>query len=337
LTTSTAGQLAPLQIIISTQAPTDNDLLSILIDDAAANHDPRVVSSLYTAPTDADPFALETIKLANPAIGVFQNPSEVLAMAEDARRMPAREAAFRNLVLNQRVEASSPFIMPAQWQACAGAPLDLAGRDVFCGLDLSESQDLTALVLIGCDIATGIWHCQPTFWLPAEGLHDKARADRIPYDLWHSQGYLETTPGSTVSYEYVAHYLKNVFDRHRVGKLAFDRWGMGHLKPWLLNARFTEQVIADKFVPFGQGYQSMSPALRDLESIVLERKLRHGGHPVLQFCASNCVIERDAAGNRKLSKRRSTGRIDGMIALTMALGVAPLRTSVKFDVEALIT
>jgi phage terminase large subunit-like protein len=110
---------------------------------------------------------------------------------------------------------------------------------------------------------------------------------------------------------------------------------MPHLKGWLLNAGFSEQVIAEKFIPFGQGYQSMSPALRDLESIVLEKKLRHGDHPVLKFCASNCVVERDAAGNRKLSKKRSTGRIDGMIALTMALGVAPLRRAV-FDVEALI-
>jgi phage terminase large subunit-like protein len=130
--------------------------------------------------------------------------------------------------------------------------------------------------------------------------------------------------------------LKNVFATHRVQKLSFDRWNMPHLKGWLLNAGFSEQLIAEKFVAFGQGYQIMSPALRDLESIILEKKLRHGDHPILNFCASNCVIERDAAGNRKLSKKRSTGRIDGMIALTMALGVAPLRTATKFDVEALI-
>jgi phage terminase large subunit-like protein len=103
-----------------------------------------------------------------------------------------------------------------------------------------------------------------------------------------------------------------------------------------LAAGFSEQLIKEKFVGFGQGYQSMSPALRDLESIILEKKLHHGDHPVLKMCASNCVVERDAAGNRKLSKKRSVGRIDGMIALTMALGVAPLRMAAKFDVEALI-
>jgi phage terminase large subunit-like protein len=336
LTTSTAGQLAPLQVIISTQAPTDNDLLSILIDDALAGHDPRVICSLHSAPPDADPFSLQTIRAANPAIGVYENPTEILAMAEDARRMPAREAAYRNLVLNQRVEASSPFIMPGEWQACAGAPMDLTGRDVFAGLDLSETRDLTALVLVSADITDGTWHVRPTFWLPAEGLHDKSRSDKVPYDLWASRGYLQTTPGSSVSYEYVAQHLRAIFDQHRVQKLAFDRWNMQHLRPWLLSAGFSEETIKEKFVAFGQGYQSMSPALRDLESIILDKKLRHGAHPILQFCASNAVVERDAAGNRKLSKRRSTGRIDGMIALTMALGVAPLRTATKFDVEALI-
>jgi phage terminase large subunit-like protein len=94
-------------------------------------------------------------------------------------------------------------------------------------------------------------------------------------------------------------------------------------------------MIADKFVGFGQGFKDMSPALRDLESIILERKLRHGGHPVLSMCAMNAVIDRDPAGNRKLSKKRAPGRIDGMIALLMAIGVATMKTA-KFDVEALI-
>ena len=126
-----------------------------------------------------------------------------------------------------------------------------------------------------------------------------------------------------------------MFDQHRVTKIGFDRWNLQHLKPWLLNAGFSEQLIADKFVGFGQGFKDMSPALRDLESIILEKKLRHGDHPVLKMCASNCVVERDSAGNRKLNKKRSTGRIDGMVALTMAFGVAPLKAP-AFDVEAMI-
>src|SRR5262249_56651466 len=140
--TGSAAQLQPLSVIISTQAPTDTDLLSALIDDALSGRDARVICSVYSAPVDRDPFALETIRLANPSLAVFQNPQEVLAMAKDAKAMAAREAAYRNLVLNQRVEASSPFVTPAQWKACAGEPLDLRGRDIFAGLDLSETRDL---------------------------------------------------------------------------------------------------------------------------------------------------------------------------------------------------
>jgi phage terminase large subunit-like protein len=239
------------------------------------------------------------------------------------------------LVLNQRVEASSPFVTPQQWKDCGGQPCDLRGRDVFGGLDLSETKDLTALVLVGCDIRDGTWSVAPTFWLPAADLSAKAQSDRVPYDSWAAKGFLQTTPGSSVSYEYIARHLKHVFDQHRVAKIAFDRWNMQHLKPWLLNAGFSEQMIEQKFVPFGQGYKSMSPALRDLESIILEKKLRHGDHPILQMCASNAVIDRDPAGNRKLSKKRSTGRIDGMTALVMAFGVTPLKAP-AFDVEALI-
>ncbi len=263
LETATAAQESPLTIIISTQAPTDADLLSILIDDALANHDLRTVVKLYTAPTTLDPFAEDTIRLANPAFDAFMNSREVLAMAADARRMPAREAEYRNLVLNQRIETSNPFIAPAVWSACGGPVGPLEGVPIYGGLDLSSTTDLTALVLIGW--VNGKWRVLPTFWLPSEGLSDKAAVDRVPYDLWHGQGYLQATPGKTVSYEFVAAHLRGLFRRYNIQKLAFDRWNFRHLKPWLLQAGFTEQMVTDHFVEFGQGMQSMSPALRDLE------------------------------------------------------------------------
>jgi phage terminase large subunit-like protein len=336
LETATAAQEDPLTIVISTQAPSDGDLLSALIDDAQAGHDPTTVLRLNTAPGDADPFAEETVRLANPAFDVFMNAREVMAMASDAKRMPAREAAFRNLVLNQRVEAESPFLARGLWDACAGAPADLTGREVYAGLDLSEVSDLTALVLIGRDIATGIWSVKPTFWLPSEGLAEKSAHDRQTYDLWAAKGFLETTPGASVQYEYIAQYLyEEVFAKHRVVKLAFDRWNFKHLKPWLLAAGFGETTIAEKFEEFGQGTASMSAPLRELEGLVLDRKLRHGNHPLLNMCCANSVVEGSDASNRKLSKKRSTGRIDGMVALVMAIGVAPL-SPVKFDVNALI-
>lgn len=322
LETATGAQDDPLSIIISTQAPTDNDLLSILIDDALAGHDPRTVVSLYSAPMTDDPFEEETIRKANPAFGDFLNAKEVLAMAEDARRMPSREPEYRNLVLNQRVEASAPFVSRILWEKCAARPLDLDGVPVYAGLDLSEVRDLTAFVMIGKK--EGTWHVHPTFWLPRDGLEDKSKKDRVPYDLWLKQGYLIAAPGKSIDYEYVAKYVHDQFFRYDIKKVAFDRWNFKHLKPWLLKAGFTDQKIESCFVEFGQGFQSMSPALRDLEGEILNGRIAHGGHPVLTMCAANAVVQTDPAGNRKLTKVKSAGRIDGMIALAEAFGVAPL-------------
>ena len=333
LETATGAQQDPLTIIISTQAPNDNDLLSILIDYALAGHDPRVICRLYTAPLEADSFDVETIKLANPAFDDFMNPVEVLAMAADAQRMPAREAEFRNLVLNQRCDTSAPFVAPNVWKACGDPPGSLEGVPVYGGLDLSEVSDLTALVLVG--FRDGKWRVRPTFWLPEEGLAERAVADHIPYDLWRDQGLLEVTPGHTVSYEFVANHMRQLFGRYSIRKIGFDMWNFRHLKPWLLKAGMSEQFIAEHWVEFGQGVKSMSPALRELEQIVLDRKLAHGDHPVLSMCMANTTIVRDDAGNRKPSKKRSRGRIDGTIALLMAVGVAPLQSQ-QIDVRALI-
>jgi phage terminase large subunit-like protein len=318
LETATGAQEAPLSIIISTQAPTDADLLSVLIDDAKEGHDPRVRLFLYTADEDADPFAEETIRQANPAFGDFQNADEVLAMAADAKRMPSREAEYRNLVLNQRVEASSPFVTKSVW-AENGGPVDRWGP-VYGGLDLSETGDLTGLVL--ASPVGGYLNVKPTFWLPEEGLEERSRQDRVPYDVWHRQGHLNVTPGRSVEYEYVAEQVVRLFGEMDIRKIAFDRYNMRHLKPWLIKAGLSEAFIDDHFEDFGQGFVSMSPALRTLESLLLNGRVRHGNHPVLTMCAANAVVKRDEAGNRKLDKKRSRGRIDGMVGLAMATGVA---------------
>jgi phage terminase large subunit-like protein len=336
LETATGAQENPLSIVISTQAPTDGDLLSLLIEDGLSGKDPRVVVSLYTAPTDADPFTEEAIRAANPAFGDFQNAQETLAMAEDARRMPSREAEYRNLILNQRVDMNAPFVSQTVWKSCAGPVADdFDGLPVFGGLDLSEVSDLTALVLVAP--VDGVWNVKPTFWLPGANLAEKARADRVPYDIWARDGWLQPTPGRTVDYEYVADHVAMLFDRYDVRKVAFDRWNWRHFKPWLSKAGFTdEQLEGDNavFEQMGQGFQSMSPALRDLESALLNGKIAHGGHPVLESCARNATVQADPAGNRKLSKIKSHGRIDGMVALAMAMSVAgtfePQSDSVSF-------
>lgn len=321
LETASGAHEEPLSVIISTQAPTDGDLLSILIDDARKGDDKRVKLSIYECDPNLDPFTEKAIKQANPAFGDFQNAKETLAMAEDARRMPSREPEFRNLILNQRVEMNSPFISRTVWQANGGPTGDWGEAEVYAGLDLSATSDLTAFVPIAWQ--EDAWEVKPTFWLPKEGLREKSRADRVPYDTWADADLLETTPGKAIEYEFVAHWLFRFYQRHKKLKIAFDRWGMKHLRPWLIKAGFTDDLIEKIFVEFGQGFQSMSPALRDTEAALLAGKVRHGDHPVLTMCAANAVVTMDPAGNRKLNKAKAAGRIDGMVALAMAFGVAP--------------
>jgi phage terminase large subunit-like protein len=158
----------------------------------------------------------------------------------------------------------------------------------------------------------------------------------VPYDLWHQQGYLNAAPGSSIDYEYVAEYLRGIFDELDVRKIAFDRWGFRHLRQWLLKAGFTESMIEAHFAEFGQGYQDMSPALRALEGEILSGRLAHGGHPVLTMCAANAAVAIDPAGNRKFEKHRSSGRIDGMVALAMAIAAATSDANPVFNVRAMI-
>jgi phage terminase large subunit-like protein len=335
LETAVGAHEEPLSIIISTQAPTDSDLLSVLIDDAKTGEDPRVILSLYTADEESDPFTIESIKKANPALGDFLNEREVLAMAADAKRMPSREAEYRNLVLNQRIDTATPLFAPAVWKTCG---FDVKEFDnvmpIYAGLDLSAVRDLTAFVMIGKQ-EDEKWHVKPHFWLPEDGLIEKSKTDKVPYDMWHQQGHLHVSPGKSVDYSFVARFVFEQFNQYNIRKVAFDRWGMVHLRPWLIKAGFSEEVIDEHFQEFGQGTQSMSPALRALEGEVANARVAHGNHPILAMCVRNAVVESKDESNRRLSKAKSTGRIDGAVALTMAFGVAPM-DSETVDIRSLI-
>ena len=254
---------------------------------------------LYTAPVTDDPFDVETIKKANPAFGNFLNATEVVSMAEDARRMPSREAEFRNLILNQRVEAVQQFVQPAQWKACGTPVGDITQcKEVYGGLDLSEASDLTALVLIGK--IDGVWNARAWFWLPGENIFERSRGDRVPYDRWAREGYLETVPGGAITYDVIAPRICEILEQHKgLQKMAFDRWNFIQFKPWLTHHGWTELRIEAKWVPFGQGTQSMSPALRELESRILRRELAHGDNPILNMCAANAVVEGNKDGTFK--------------------------------------
>jgi phage terminase large subunit-like protein len=329
LETAAGAQEDPISIVISTQAPTDADLLSMLIDDAKTLADPRTKLVLYTSDPVSDPFDESTIRQANPHYDVFMNRVEVKRQAEEARRMPARESSFRNLVLNQRVSQHSPFIPRAVWEACSGEPDDMAFFDspVWIGLDLSARNDLTALAIVARG-EDNVWNMRMEFFAPLIGLGDRAHRDRAPYDVWASNGILTATPGASVDYSIVAERLVSLCDDYQVDGIAFDRWRIDVLKAEL--ARLGAEL---PLIEFGQGFKDMSPALDALESELLNGRLRHGNNPILTWCAANAIVVRDPAHNRKLDKSKSTGRIDGMVALAMAIG----RASTPNDNEHYVT
>lgn len=320
--TSQGAHEDPLLIGISTQAPTDAALWSVWLDDAEKEQDKHggtIVCHLYETPDDFDLQDREGWLLSNPALGIFRMEEDMVRLANKAARMPSFEPTFRNLYLNQRIAATATFVSPNVWKENGADPgrMDV----IYAGLDLSETNDLTALVMVSPSATEG-WSVKSVFWLPGEGLEHRSRSDRVPYDVWRSQGHLNTTPGRSIEYEYVAQYLFELVRGGGVKKIAFDRYNMRHLRPWLVKAGLPESVIDSVFVDYGQGFVSMSPALRTLESLLLNGKIRHGNNPILTMCAANAVVTMDPAGNRKLDKKKARGRIDGMVALAMACAVA---------------
>lgn len=320
--TATGGRAEPLVLVISTMSEDPFHPMGELVEYArkieeGVIDDPSFVGCIHAAPADADPWAEASWRLANPALGVFKSLADVRVQAERAQAMPSLESAFRNLHLNQSIESADHFLTMRDWMACDDVPdLErLRGKRCYGGLDLSERQDLTAFVLVfagddGFDVLS--W-----FWLPRDGLLDKENADRAPYSSWLRDGHLETTPGRSIHFAHVVQRLAEICADFEVAQVAYDRWHIERMRQ-ALNDRGLDLELEN----FGQGFQSMAPAVDAVEAAVLDGNLRHGGHPVLRWCASNAVIETDAAGNRKLTKSKSTGRIDGMVALAMALKLA---------------
>ena len=338
LKTSFGAQEEPLMIVISTQADNDNHVLSQLIDyglqvqQGALPADPSFYLSLYTTPIDADIYDQKNWYLSNPALGDFRSFEEMEIMAKRARDMPSSEPAFRNLYLNQRYMADeSMFVTQRVWDLGKPKPdiEALKGKKCFGGLDLSAGGDLTAFVL-SFPQDDGSFDIVPTFWLPKEGLAEKARRDRAPYVDWVAAGFMKTTHGSTIDYRTIAEYLAAVRTIYDIQAIAYDRWRIDDLRKQLeeigvsvvIGEEETKQRDALRLIPFGQGFRDMSPAVDATERVLLEGKARHAGHPVLTWNAWNARVVMDPAGNRKIDKQKSKNKIDGIVAMAMGLGLA---------------
>jgi phage terminase large subunit-like protein len=317
-----------LGVVISTQAANDQHPLSQMIDDAALGVDPAVYLQLAAAPDDADIFDEKTWFACNEALGKFLDLNEFRSQAEQAKRLPSFRAKFENLRLNKRIDANVQFISDPDWMACAD-PLDmqaLAGKPVYGGLDLSTVTDMSSLCLYWPHNGAVL----PYFWLPEEGLLDRDRKEHGHYRTWRDTGLLETTPGKAINFRAIIRRLAEIDAEYNLVRVSYDRAFIKTFK-----AQCDEEGVQLPLEEYGQGYVSMSPAVQALEAAVLDRRIRHGGHPILRWQVGNAAVEMDHAANRKITKKRSTGHVDGLIALLMAMGAAA-RPVPKIDVAALI-
>lgn len=327
LTSSTGSRRQPLIFTITTASSNEHSVATEVYRYAQSVRDgliadPTFLAIMYEAPDDADPWDEATWRACNPALrSGFRSLDEIRTAALQAQAVPARESSFRQLYLNQwGRESAARWIPVADWDACVGptpwpALADrLRGRRGWLGLDLSSTRDLTALVGVFPDEDGGV-DVLARFWLPADSLAQRVHRDRVPYDVWAREGALELTEGNTVDYAYIRAAINAWAERYDVAEVDFDPWNATGLVTDLQDDGAT-------CVPIRQGFPTLTAPTKELERLVMSRGLRHGGHPVLRWCAGNVIVDQDPAGNLKPSKKQSTERIDGIVALVTALARA---------------
>ena len=270
---------------------------------------------IYGAKESDDWTDPEVWKKSNPSLGITIGIDKVEAACASARQNPSEENAFRQLRLNQWVKQSVRWMPMNKWDVCGDdfTEDDLEGRICYAGLDLSSTSDLTALVLVFPPTA-GDEHYRvlPFFWLPDETLAIRVRRDHVMYDVWEKQGHIQTTEGNVVHYGFIQEFIRQLGERYDIREIAYDRWNASMMVQALQDDGFT-------MVPFGQGFRDMSNPTKDLMRMVLDGSLRHNGHPVLRWCIDNVFVRTDPAGNIKIDKEKSTEKVDGAVALVMAL------------------
>lgn len=257
---------------------------------------------------------------ANPSLGVTIHERYLRDQVTQALGMPGKESIVRRLNFCQWVEAETPWIGSSAWLSAAEHvdPDLLYGRRCYGGLDLSATQDLTSLVLVFEPTeADPVWRQLEWFWLPNDGLHEKAAQDRVPYIAWRDSGVLQTTPGRAINKLAVVHKCAELVAQYDVQAIGYDRWDFEYFSMLM-----EQEGIRLPLKPFGQGFKDMAPAVNEFERRLLDGALRHSGNPVMTWNAANAVVVADPAGNRKVTKQKATGRVDGIVAAIMATGMS---------------
>jgi phage terminase large subunit-like protein len=318
LVTGTGARAEPLTVVISTQSPDPNHVMSELVDyglkieEGTLPQDPTFHATIFKAPEDADPWDEKTWFQCNPALNDFRSLQEMRDFAEQAKKIPTKENVFRALYLNQRVESASRWISSTDFDACVGDLPDLTGRTAYAGLDLSSTQDLSALSLTFIPQNGEPFYVLPFAWCPSDAIQERSKRDRVPYDLWARQGFIEATPGAVVDYGLILRRIDEVAKKFNLKAILFDRWGSTKIIQEIETRGMT-------VIEFGQGFASMSPPTKELEKLILERKIIFPENPALKWCFSNVTCESDAAGNLKPSKKRSKDKIDMVVSTVMSL------------------
>lgn len=277
--------------------------------------DPTFYPVIYGADESDDWTDPAVWRKANPSLDITVGIDKVEAACNSAKQNPGEENSFRQLRLNQWVKQAVRWMPMEKWDACA-FPIDedeLEGRVCYGGLDLSSTTDITAFVLVFPPLdEEDKYIVLPYFWVPEDTLDLRVRRDHVPYEVWEKQGRLETTEGNVIHYGYIEKFIQRLGEKFNIREIAFDRWGAVQMVQNL-------EVMGFTVVPFGQGFKDMSPPTKELMKLVLEKRIAHGGHPVLRWMMDNIYIRTDPAGNIKADKEKSTEKIDGAVATIMAL------------------
>jgi phage terminase large subunit-like protein len=307
-------------VAISTQSASDADFFSVAMDTAIRDQPKDTVVVLFETPKE---FAIDDEDgwiYSNPGIGIFRSISDMRSQAESAKRIPAQEAGFSNLCLNRRTSMTGLWLAPSVWKSCATQP-DLEvflNNPVHMGLDLSMRNDLTAAVIASKDEFTGIVHVIPFVFAPEMGMRERAARDKAPYDIFIKQEQMVAVPGPTLDYEWAFGWLRQKLDDLGIAidTVGYDRWRINEAKAAADRAGF----VPGGWSEVGQGFKDMSPRIEHFETLLLQGKIAHGAHPLLNMSAANAVVVGDPAGNRKISKQMATQRIDPLVAAILAVG-----------------
>lgn len=336
ITSSQGAHENPLLILISTQAASDADYLSITIDDAIRSNDPGIVVHVYEADKDCDLMDEEQWKKANPALDLFRSRSDLRKQLEKAKRIPSLEASARNLLLNQRISLESLWLAPTVWRNNSDKP-DVGvfkNHPVSLGIDLSSKNDLTAAVFAAKDDKENV-HLIPFVFTPLRGVEERAARDRAPYLEWIKAGALYTAGVNVVDYNAMVEMLLDFQQRNSItlNTIEYDRWRIDLLERESKELGFGTEA---KWNPVGQGYKDFSPRVELFQELMLAERIRHGAHPLLQMAASNAIAVKSPAGDVKLDKSKSTQKIDPLVAAVMAVYGVTANKSAAFDVSAMI-